>query len=32
MAGSLFTLRAELKDNLSGPLNNVTNNIKNSAK
>lgn len=32
MAGSLFTLKAELKDNLSSPLNNVTNNIKNSAK
>lgn len=33
MAGSsLYTLRAELKDNLSGPLNNVTNSIKNSAK
>ena len=32
MAGSLYTLKAQLQDNLSGPLNNVTNNIKNSAK
>ena len=32
MAGSLYTLKAELKDNLSPGLNNITNNIKNSAK
>lgn len=32
MAGSLYSLRAELKDNLSPGLNNITNSIKNSAK
>ena len=32
MGGSLYTLKAELKDNLSPGLNNITNNIKNSAK
>lgn len=31
-SGSLYTLKAQLQDNLSGPLNNVTNSIKNSAK
>ena len=30
--GSIYTLHAELKDNISAPLNNVTNQIKNSAK